>query len=603
MMDKVFLLLDHPENLTKMREALEGSYELLTSDDALEEPFDLGIVDGMALERLWEKVRERRERERPAFLPFLLLTSRGDVDYLTRNLWEVVDDLVHTPVRPLELRARIEVLLRARRYSRDLYHLLFHRIPMGCAVLDRDLRIREWNEEAERICGYSREEVVGRPVPREIEGLPELLRKVERGHSFRGVELPCQRGGQGRVLQFFLEPLGPPGEAEFLCVFFRDMTEERRLQEALQRNEALFRTLAESTQTSIFMHRGREFIYVNRAFEELTGWSREELLRMPFWTVVHPDHRELVKERGLRRLRGDPELPKAYEVKVLCKDGEVRWAELTAAVVDLDGEATVVVTAHDITERKRAEEELRELTRELERRVEERTAEVLAATKDIEALTYSVSHDLKAPLRAIQGFSEILWDKYRDRLPPEGVRFLENVLSSARRLGQMLDDLLRYSRLGLRGVRLEPLDPREVLEGCLSDLREVVEVKGARVTLSGPFPRVLGDRTLLGVILGNFLDNALKYCPKGRRPEVEVLCREEGDRVLLCVKDNGLGIPREFHGKIFRFFQRLQLDEEYPGTGMGLAIAKKAAELMGGEVGVESEPGEGSTFYVKLRRG
>ena len=244
--------------------------------------------------------------------------------------------------------------------------------------------------------------------------------------------------------------------------------------------------------------------------------------------------------------------------------------------------------------------DLQQHSRELDRRVRERTKQLQAANKELEAFAYSISHDLRAPLRSVSGFAQIIARRHRAALNEEGQHYVDNIVLAGERMGCLIDDLLAYSRLGRQALKLRPVDLGGVLSQAINNLATRVAATGATINLPGDWPVVSGDQTLLQQIFTNLLDNALTYRQPDVTPDLRVTWTIEDGQVILAVADNGIGIAPEYQEKIFNVFQRLHSDEDYPGTGIGLAIVKKASEILGGRVWVESAVGQGSTFFVKL---
>ncbi|MBK8027150.1 MAG: GAF domain-containing protein [Chloroflexi bacterium] len=242
-------------------------------------------------------------------------------------------------------------------------------------------------------------------------------------------------------------------------------------------------------------------------------------------------------------------------------------------------------------------------TVELERRVQERTALLESANHDLELFSYSVSHDLRAPLRAIQGFSEIISRRHRAALNDEGRRYFENIIVASSQMDQLITDLLSYSRLGRQRVpHMRPVSLDSVLSDVMIDLTAHILEADARIEVAQSLPSVDGDRTLLKQVFTNLIQNALTYHRQGVPPHIRVSSITEDEHVAIRVIDNGIGIPPEFRERIFGLFQRLHSQEEYPGTGIGLAVVRKAVEMMSGDVWVEAAPEQGSVFCVRLQR-
>lgn len=237
----------------------------------------------------------------------------------------------------------------------------------------------------------------------------------------------------------------------------------------------------------------------------------------------------------------------------------------------------------------------------LEQEVRERTAALEERNEELEAFGYSISHDLRAPLRTMQGFSEALLEDFGDKLDPTGRDFAERIVAGSRRMDELIRDLLAYSRISRGDLLLVPVPLGPLAESALAELGSPLQTRGATVRVAEALPVVLGHAGTLSQVFTNLLGNALKFVPAERAPRVQITTERRNGMERIWVEDNGIGIAPEHQERIFRVFERLHSSEEYPGTGIGLAIVRKAVERMGGRVGVESSVGRGSRFWVELQ--
>ncbi len=238
---------------------------------------------------------------------------------------------------------------------------------------------------------------------------------------------------------------------------------------------------------------------------------------------------------------------------------------------------------------------------ELEQRVQERTRELEAANQELDAFSYSISHDLRAPLRAMQGFTEALLEDYGERLDSTGQDYAQRIVAASHRMDALIQDLLAYSRLSRTEVRLDAVKVELVVDDVCGQLATELKDRGAEITVDRPLARVMAHRTVFGQILANLLTNAVKFVSPTTLPRIRIWTDIRSDWVRLWVEDNGIGILPEHRERIFRAFERLHGVEQYPGTGIGLAIVQKGIARLGGQVGLESVPGQGSRFWVELK--
>jgi signal transduction histidine kinase len=249
-----------------------------------------------------------------------------------------------------------------------------------------------------------------------------------------------------------------------------------------------------------------------------------------------------------------------------------------------------------------AREELAEYSRGLERKVAERTRALEARARELEAFAYTVSHDLKAPLRGVQTYADFLWADCRQRLDAEGQRYLAGLRKAAGNMRSLIDDLLEYSRLERREAVWGPVDVRQLVEAVVAERRPVVEQVGAEVSVAMDTPVWETDRAMVRLVVTNLLDNALKYSARSQPPRVTIQGTVEDDGLVVRVADNGVGFDMQYREKIFEIFERLHRQDEFEGTGIGLSIVKRALEKLGGTVRAWSQPGQGATFEFRLPR-
>ncbi|MGZ4960101.1 MAG: sensor histidine kinase [Methylomonas sp.] len=336
---------------------------------------------------------------------------------------------------------------------------------------------------------------------------------------------------------------------------------------------------------------------VNKATEHVTGKNRRELIGTDFSDYfTEPDkarggYRQVLREGSVTD----------YPLAIRHASGKVTDVLYNASVYRNDkGELTgVFAAARDVTERKRAEEELRKYHEQLEELVRERTDQLEAANKDLEGFAYSVSHDLRVPLRAIDGFSLQVYKRYADQLDDEGKRYLTVVRDSTKKMSQLIDDILAFSRMGRLGMTMSETNMEELARLVFEELKPNLAERNLTINIA-PLPPCSGDQSMLRQVWINLLSNAIKFTRPKDAALIEVDGRIEGGETLYYVKDNGAGFDMQYADKLFGVFQRLHGVEEFEGTGIGLAIVKRIITRHGGRVWAEGKVNEGAIFYFAL---
>ena len=376
----------------------------------------------------------------------------------------------------------------------------------------------------------------------------------------------------------------------FISNTVRDTSERKHTEEELRQSEERFRLMVEGVQDyAIFMldPSGR-IITWNIGAQRIKGYTAKEIIGSHF-SKFYP-------EEDIRAGKPAKELQVAsqtgrYEEEGwrIRKDGSRFWANVViAALRDAQGHLMgFSKVTRDMTDRKRAELELKNVYAEIER-----------SNQELEQFAYVASHDLQEPLRMIASYCQLLEKRYKDKLDEDGKEFIAFAVDGAKRMQGLIADLLAYSRVGTKGKEPVPVDCEKILERVLLHLKPAIEGSGAVISHTA-LPVLMADETQLGQLFQNLIGNAIKFCKSGS-PQVQVEARKNGEQWMFSIRDNGIGIDPEFYSRIFVMFQRLNTREEYPGTGIGLAICKKIVERHGGRIWVESKSGHGTTFFFTI---
>jgi len=473
--------------------------------------------------------------------------------------------------------------------------------------------VLSWNKGAERIYGYSSEEMVGQPISRLLppdhpDEFPQIMEYLKLGAKIEHLETErVRKDGQHIVVSLSVSPIKDSvNKIAGASVIARDITEQKRADKALKLSEERYRSLVIVTAQIVWTTNPAGEVEDMPMWRAFTGQSVDEVRGWRWIEALHPEDRERTADIWSRSVRNHSYYDTEYRMRR--HDGEYRWMAVHGVPV-LEEKGTIrewVGTCADITERKQAEAEILRLNQDLERRVVERTAQWEASNQELEAFAYSVSHDLRAPLRAIDGFSRILLEEHALQLPEEAHHYLDVLRSNAVQMGDLIDHLLAFSRLSRQPLRKQNVDLDDLVRQVLEQL--AVDREGRQVEVAiGQLPRSEADPALLKQVFVNLLSNALKYT-KPRNPariEVGALIGGEAesalaDATVYYVRDNGVGFDMRYVEKLFGVFQRLHKAEEFEGTGVGLATVHRIVSRHGGRIWADAAVDRGATFYFTL---
>ncbi|MBI2428648.1 MAG: PAS domain S-box protein [Ignavibacteriales bacterium] len=408
----------------------------------------------------------------------------------------------------------------------------------------------------------------------------------------------------GVLLLFSTTTQKPDGDTVELYVSLGnqigDFLKRAEMEESLRESEKRLRALIENSSDAIMVLNTKGDIqYSSTSSEKIFGYTTEELTERNLVSFSVKDDQSSVMDL-ITGCLVNTETAGSSQFRICHKNGTIRWVESIAT--NLMSEPSIrgiVINTRDVTDWKESEEKIMRLNETLEQRVLERTAELQHANKELETFSYSISHDLRSPLRAIDGFSRELVEKHSPRLGDEGTHYLQIIRDKTRKMGTMIDDLLEFARISRQDIRTETVDIGGLVKGIIEEVRRTNDYAHVTIVVK-ELPPALGSTSLLRQVFVNLIENALKFSRNESNPEVTLGSIPGSEQHTYFVKDNGVGFDPNHAAKLFGVFQRLHSAKDFEGTGVGLAIVQRIVHRHHGNIWTETQPGKGATFYFTL---
>jgi PAS domain S-box-containing protein len=511
-------------------------------------------------------------------------------------------------VWPLLERAQIEDTLRKSEEALSRIAAVVESSDDAIISKSLDGIIMSWNAGAQRIFGYTGEEIIGKSIllliPPELQKEePRIIERLKKGQRIEHYEtIRLAKGGRRLDVSLTVSPVkDSSGKIIGASKIARDVTEEKKRQEALRESEIRFRTMADAAPMLIW-ESGTDKLchYFNQTWLKFVGRTLEQEFGMGWMYDIHPD--DLDRRLQIYNSSFEARLPFEMEYRIRHHSGEYRWI-LDQGTPRFSPNGTFqgyIGACADITEAVQAKQSSAERRAELERLVDERTSSLQEAVSQMEEFSYSVSHDLRAPLRAMQGYATAVLEDYQDKIiDHEGREYLQNIVNAGRRMDRLTRDVLVYSKLPRNAVDLHPVE----LDQLVSDIvRQNLPAhsESTTITVETPLLPVIGNESFLAQAISNLVDNAVKFAAKDRPLQIRIRTERHQDQVRFWVEDNGIGILPEHQPRVWGMFERVHPQHLYEGTGIGLAIVRKTIERMNGTMGVESDGFSGSKFWIQL---
>jgi PAS domain S-box-containing protein len=551
--------------------------------------------------------------------PFIVMTGYGDEkiavemmklgarDYLVKDVsfLELLPEVVGKTMKEISRERKMEEIESELAKNKIKFELLFNHGPdMFFSVHPERGIILECNKAAFENLGYRKNELVGRKIlniyhPDSRNAAREYFREFQQTGSIKGEELVVKRKDGSRIMVELKAEAGrdPEGKIIYSMSSLRDITQRKKAEEEIKKGKDWSESIINLAPNMVLgLDENHRIVIFNKFAEKLTGYTVDEVIGKDWIKLFIPvESKKEILDVFDQLVKGNIQI-QYWENQILTRDGEPRLiAWHNRVITGYNRFGMVLSIGSDITEKRKAEDEIVKLNAELEKKVEERTRELSLANEELESFSYSVSHDLRAPLTRMDGFSKALLDNYSDKLDEKAKHYLDRIRISCVNMAGLIDDLLQLSKISRKEFIPGLTDISEIASGILVQLRES-EPHRTVITQIEDRIVVRGDPGLLKIMLENLLSNAWKFTRLKPEGLIQIGRQDES----IYIQDNGAGIDMKYADQLFKPFKRLHSDENFEGSGIGLTTVKRIVDRHNGKIWVESKPGKGTTFFFRI---
>jgi PAS domain S-box-containing protein len=491
--------------------------------------------------------------------------------------------------------------------SEEMFRILVEQVKdYAIIMVDLDGRISTWNTGAENIKGYTREEIIGKPIS--LFYTEEENKRNESKNNLKAAKEKGRYECEGwRVKKdgslFWADVIytalyDENGNLKGYSKVTRDITEKKKADDRIKNTNYFLDTVLNNIPNMVFVKDAKElrFVRFNKAGESLLGYDRKDLIGKNDYDLFPKEQADFFTAKD-RQALNRTEVTEIEEELIETATGPKWLHTKKIPIIGADGKPEYLLgISEDITARKKNEDKIRILNTELQNSI----TQLESTNNELEAFTYSVSHDLRAPLRAIHGYTAILEKEFSEKLDDEAKKMMVSVKSNAIKMGQLIDDLLALSRSGKKTLVKKETDMTDLVHKCIDELRRSVNFSKAKLIVE-PLESITVDPSLMFQVFFNLISNAVKYSSLNEKPVIEICSVKNDDEIIYSIKDNGTGFDMRYYNKLFGVFQRLHDASEFEGTGVGLALVKRIVTKHNGRVWAEAEVNKGATFYIALK--